>query len=1447
MSEREIFFQALDRDDPAERAAYLDEACAGDAALRQQIEALLQSHAKAGDFLDRPAAQQLAAEGDKAARRPEAGVPLDFLAPSQRPCSLGRLGHYEVLEVVGKGGMGVVLRAFDEKLHRVVAIKALLPALATTGSARQRFVREAQAAAAVTHDNVIDIHAVEDAGPVPYLVMQFLDGCTLQERLDRAGPLPLKEVLRIGLQIAAGLAAAHAHGLVHRDVKPANILLENGVQRVKITDFGLARAVDDASLTQSGFIAGTPAYMSPEQANGAKVDHRSDLFSLGSVLYALCAGHAPFRANTTMAVLRRVCEETPRPVHEVNADVPDWLEAVIARLHAKDPAGRFQTAAEVAELLGRHLAHLQQPGTVPLPVGPDSGVSRRQARRKRVPLAAILLLGVALLGVGAAAYRALWPGAGARTPPKTSDGSAQGAPQPRPPLTPAELARLPGPLGALEREAMDVPKNAPAELVAVLGGFPRFPLPERATGHWMAQTGDGRLLAVPSGDNILLFDAPTGTLLRTLTGHTSGACRPAFSPDGKRLASGSGNFILRVWDVASGREELTLTGHQLWVWCVAFSPDGKRLVSADARGTVKVWDPQGELLSTFAGHTGGVHHLAFSPDGKRLATASHDGTCKIWDPDDWKEVRTLPGNGTLFSSVAWSPDGRLLAGGGDGQVIVWNADTYEVLHNLKDTAGSGLLAFTPDGRTLLTAAHVRPKGERHAFTRWDVMTGTPQTSCELPLRGGPSFGLLSRDGRTVFVGEGQPADARVRAYDAQTGQERFPLRGHAGAVQSVAVSPDGRTLATASADRTVRLWDLAGWQPREPSSPFRTLGSHTSDVCSVAFSPDGKLLASGGTDGLLVLWDTASRRKVDDLTGHSPAWSSLTFSPDGGTVAAGGQDGTVNRWDAATGQPKEPWRWHAGEVRPVAYSRDGRLLASGGKDGRLLVLDAATGRRRHAFRGSAPVTHLAFSPDGQTLASADEAPMATLHLWDLGRGKERALTGHTDRILGLAFHPGARKVATASSDDTVRLWDATPPGKEERLIDFRGIGKPRCVTFTPEGRHLVVGLDNGLTAVLRVPASPPESPHAPAAKLPAPADLAKRPAAADALKREDIPKELLKTAGGDKDKAPPELVAVFGEDRRAGGDHRNHLNAVVFSPDGKTLAFGGTDKVVRLINLEGKPGRERTWDQRPPEGNVESLAFSPDGKALACAKGNGSILLWDPTTGAELRPPLSPDGAVGQIAFSPDGTLLASVGRNEGAVVRLWKAANGQLVFTARDPGAWAAWCVAFSPDGKTLAAGLESGEVRLWDVAARREVARLAGHGGRVRWLGFHPDCRSLVVAGGFADNVVYVYDVATRTLRHRLSGHGSGVLSGAWRADGRLLITAGATDGTVRLWDLSGEPSRSRALPVIPPDVPWLHGIALSPEGRHLAVCNPNGTVHVLRLAQPGEVFTVPGDGQK
>ena len=366
----------------------------------------------------------------------------DFLAPPKQAEHLGRIGHYEVLEVIGRGGFGVVLKAEDESLHRVVAIKVLSSHLASNATARKRFAREAEAAAAVAHEHVVTIHAVEKDHEPPYIVMQYVSGASLQDRLDRDGPLEVKEILRIGAQTARGLAAAHAQGVIHRDIKPANILLENGVERVKITDFGLARTLDDASLTQSGVVAGTPQYMSPEQANGEAVDHRADLFSLGSVLYALCSGRPPFRASTVMGVLKRVSEDDPRPIREVNPEVPDWLEAIVERLHAKDPEDRFQSATELAERLEQHLAHLQRPGSMPRPRTEFVNRSRPRAERSSslpwVAVFAIVAFGCCLLPFGLVGYWFLAPSP-MRTPPQAPVRSNPAIEQPMVGRAPFEI------------------------------------------------------------------------------------------------------------------------------------------------------------------------------------------------------------------------------------------------------------------------------------------------------------------------------------------------------------------------------------------------------------------------------------------------------------------------------------------------------------------------------------------------------------------------------------------------------------------------------------------------------------------------------------------------------------------------------------------------------------------------------------------------------------------------------------------------------------------------------------------------------------------------------------------------------------------------------------------------------------------------------------------------
>ena len=356
-------------------------------------------------------------------------IPLDFLAPTDDPHMLGRFAGYEIAGVIGMGGMGIVLKGFDRALNRYVAIKALLPRFASSAAARKRFAREGRAAAAVVHDNVIEIYGVsvgENQAGLPYLVMPYVRGESLQTRLDTCGALNTAETLRIAMQIAAGLAAAHEQGLVHRDIKPANILLAEEVERVKITDFGLARAADDASLTRTGIISGTPQYMSPEQADGGHVTQQSDLFSLGSVMYSMCTGRIPFRATTPLGVLRRIVDDDPRPIQQIVPDVPDWLCRIIAKLHAKDPGQRFPSAGEVARVLKQCLAHVQQPATVALPPEVDDAHQprhvARQAQRYLLTTGGFIM--ISLLIVGAMSW-GFW-----QASPMPTDMQVEGKAQP---------------------------------------------------------------------------------------------------------------------------------------------------------------------------------------------------------------------------------------------------------------------------------------------------------------------------------------------------------------------------------------------------------------------------------------------------------------------------------------------------------------------------------------------------------------------------------------------------------------------------------------------------------------------------------------------------------------------------------------------------------------------------------------------------------------------------------------------------------------------------------------------------------------------------------------------------------------------------------------------------------------------------------------------------------
>jgi WD40 repeat protein/serine/threonine protein kinase len=1099
MTERDIFIAALQEEDPARRQAYLDQACAEQPDMRQQVEGLLRLHEGVGGFL-----QTALAESAVIGPRPDA---VEKPAAREGPGTV--IGPYKLLEQLGEGGFGVVFMAEQtQPVRRKVALKILKPGM----DSRQvvaRFEAERQALALMDHPHIAKVH---DAGTTetgrPYFVMELVRGVPLTDfcdhnRFDVRG--------RLGLFVSVCRAVQHAHqkGVIHRDLKPTNILvtLHDGVPVAKVIDFGIAKALgqqltDKTLFTSFAQMIGTPLYMSPEQAelSGLDVDTRSDVYALGVLLYELLTGTTPFdreRLKTAgLDEIRRIIreEEPARPSTRISAlglaavtvsasrrtdpqglrrQCRKELDWVVMRCLEKDRNRRYETASGLAADVDRYL------NDEPVLAYPPSAWYRfrKLARRNKRALVTVTVLALAaLVGVGALAVSTVlvWEAnqelkESVERERLAANGERREVYFQRITVAHRELSidNLAAALRALEDCPEDLRGWEWHYLMRLCKVNPLV-IQHKAEANGVAFSPDGAQLASAGGDGVVrIWNSRTGGKpIQEFKAHDKAACGVAFHPAGRHLASTGADGLVKVWELATGREVFRGPCDALRkfgaAYTVAFRPPDGRHLAAGSKPTVTLWDWENrQPVLTVGGHEHHTMPVAFSPDGRRLATGGAFGEGhNIWDAETGRRLRTLPAQQHPVTAVAFSPDGRRLALACIGRNVTLLDSTTDMHVQTLVHSGNVLgAAFSPNGQRLATT------GEDKTVRIWDPETGREVLS----LRGhAASCGCVafSPDGHRLASCS---TDGTIRVWDAtplrgDEGQEVLTFAQQNDEIRSVAVSPDGERVVSAGLGPHVKVWNAATGQP------IVVFPGHTPVVFSVAWHPDGQRIATAGSEGprhAVKVWDGRTGREhfavPASQDGFAGPYTAVAFRPDGRYLVTGNQDGVVQVRDSQTGKEVHRLVTHGREVRGLVFSRDGEHLASASSDGEVKLWDATRldekqDPRIPPIRGRVPGPSLnvAFSPDGRRLATGGEEN--TVKIWDVQTGRElQPLRGHNGEVYTVAFSPDkdGRWIASGGEDSTVKVWDSRT-GKV--VHSFRGhTGLVSSLAFSPDGRWLYSG------------------------------------------------------------------------------------------------------------------------------------------------------------------------------------------------------------------------------------------------------------------------------------------------------------------------------------------------------------------------------------------------------
>jgi eukaryotic-like serine/threonine-protein kinase len=1173
-TEQELFLAALDKNDPRERAAFLAAACGQDNALRRRLEHLLGEREGIGSFLEEPAIST-PRSSLPASTAVMAGDTAHILTHAEKPGD--RIGRYKLVQQIGEGGAGVVyLAEQEEPVRRQVALKVIRLGM-DTPNVIARFEAERQALAMMDHPNIARVF---DAGTTaagrPYFVMELVHGVRITEYCDQSRLAP-RDRLALFIQVCRAIQHAHQKGIIHRDIKPSNILVtqHDGPAVPKVIDFGIAKATDqrltDKTLfTQFAAFIGTPAYMSPEQAemSGLDIDTRSDIYALGVLLYELLTGKTPFEAealqragldgcrrmireeepvrpSTRLATLTRDEQtttagrhgmEVPRLIHLLRGDL-DWI---VMKCLEKDRTRRYDTATGLAMDVQNYL------DDAPVLARPPSNLYRlrkvlhrhRRAVAAGVVLAATLLAGITFSTTEAiratrAERRAVQGEASARLNEYVADVNL------------AQRSLAAGNYGRAV-QLLDKPRPRAGEpdlrgfewryLWQVSRGDQHIALPKQAGAvQSLAFSPVGDLLAIGLPDKFTVWDARTRSLL---TNVPKGVLSMIFSPDGK-----------------------TLVAAHPASWPPGRAGAGRGMGSAPGRGpgSQPQWrggSPRGPEASAPRGPEAGPR-LGPGRGGPGWEGGPSPrpgvglGTVQVWNTEDWTELKSLPGNG---GPVALSKDGTRLAtttASREG-VRLWDTSTWNELRLLPGAQGP--MTFSPDGKTLATDS-------REGITLWPVDDTRPgvvlRNSTNLLFNSGPGpwfrpAGALvfSPDGKWIVVTRNALSEHGIFVlgiWNGASGEETAMPDDpehieHTGAISALAFSPDGETLATASMDYSIRLWDFAKRQR------LATLQGHLSEVWALAFSPDGQWLVSGAKDGRVNCWPVRQQEKEDIFPG--PWQEMLAISKDSRQLAARDRQGRLVFLDLNTRKVDQefppPGQSGRGRPGPVALSEDFRTLAQVRDDGGVELWNTESRASTTLEPPERPVIFLALSPDARCLLTGGGFGRG-LRWWDLRSGTNRLFESEGSRAL---FSPNGRTFAVFQRTNHVQLWDAATCSLRTNWVSEVELRPEAAAAFSPDGRILAVVCSDDTV-------------------------------------------RLWETLTG----------TVLG----ACSGHKQGISSVAFSPDGRTLATSSDDRTLKLWHVATQ---QELMTIRRLGGVLRTLLFSQDGSLLV-----GRISTMSATTG----------------------------------------------------------------------------------------------------------------------------------------------------------------------------------------------------------------------------------------